>query len=50
VVKPVFATLERALIILKLGTISAGDGTALRKAIGEILGWPPDADARIIVT
>ena len=38
VVKPVFATLERALVIRQLGTLSTGDRTALRKAIDEILG------------
>jgi len=38
VVKPVFATLERALVIRQLGTLSTADRTTLRKAIGEILG------------
>jgi len=38
VIKPVFATLERALVIRRLGTLSAGDRTALKKAIGEIIG------------
>jgi mRNA interferase MazF len=38
VIKPVFATLERALVIRQLGTLSMGDRTALRKAFGEILG------------
>jgi mRNA interferase MazF len=32
-VKPVFATLEQALVIRQLGTLSAGDQTALRNAI-----------------
>ena len=38
VIKPVFATLERALVIRQLGTLSAADGAALRRAISEILG------------
>jgi mRNA interferase MazF len=38
VIKPVFATLERALVIRQLGTLSAADRAALRKAIEEILG------------
>ena len=38
VVKPVFATLERALVIRQLGSLSGADRAALRKAIGEILG------------
>jgi mRNA interferase MazF len=38
VIKPVFATLEAALVIRRLGTLSANDRAALRKAIGEILG------------
>jgi mRNA interferase MazF len=37
-VKPVFATLEQALVIRQLGTLGAGDQAALRKAIAEILG------------
>jgi len=37
-IKPVFATLERALVIRQLGTLSAADRAALRKAIEEILG------------
>jgi mRNA interferase MazF len=37
-VKPVFATLEQALVIRQLGTFGAGDQAALRKAIGELLG------------
>ena len=37
-VKPVFATLEQALVLRQLGTLGAGDRTALRKAIGETLG------------
>jgi mRNA interferase MazF len=38
VIKPVFATLERTLVIRRLGTLSADDRTSLRKGIGEILG------------
>ena len=38
VIKPVFATLERALVIRHLGTLLAADRAALTKAIGEILG------------
>jgi len=38
VIKPVFATLERALVIRQLGALPAADRAALRKAIGEILG------------
>ncbi len=37
-VKPVFATLEQALVLRHLGTLSAGDQTALRNAIAETLG------------
>lgn len=37
-VKPVFATLEQALVIRQLGTLSARDQTALRNAIAETLG------------
>lgn len=37
-IKPVFATLEQVLIIRQLGTLSANDQTALRKAIAETLG------------
>ena len=37
-VKPVFATLEQALVLRLLGTLSAGDQTALRKAIAATLG------------
>jgi mRNA interferase MazF len=37
-VKPVFATIERALVIRQLGVLSAGDQAALRKAIAETLG------------
>ncbi len=37
-VKPVFATLEQALILRKLGTLAAGDQAVLRKAIAETLG------------
>ncbi|MGH7126318.1 MAG: type II toxin-antitoxin system PemK/MazF family toxin [Stellaceae bacterium] len=37
-VKPVFATLEQALVIRQLGRLSAGEQAALRKAIAETLG------------
>jgi mRNA interferase MazF len=37
-VKPVFATLEQALVIRQLGSLSASDQAALRKAIAETLG------------
>jgi mRNA interferase MazF len=36
-VKPVFATLEQAMIIRQLGTISNGDQAALKKAITDVL-------------
>lgn len=37
-VKPVFATLEQALVLRQLGTLSADDQATLRKAIAETLG------------
>ena len=37
-VKPVFATLEQALILRRLGALSASDQAALRNAIAETLG------------
>jgi mRNA interferase MazF len=37
-VKPVFATLEQALVLRKLGTFSAADQAALRKAIAGTVG------------
>jgi len=37
-VKPVFATIERSLLTRQLGTLTADDQTALRTAIGEVLG------------
>jgi mRNA interferase MazF len=37
-VKPVFATLEQALVIRKLGTLHADDKEALRQAIAQVLG------------
>ena len=37
-VKPVFATLERSLIVRQLGALNATDRTSLKKAIGETLG------------
>jgi mRNA interferase MazF len=37
-IKPVFATLEQALVIRQLGTLAAGDQASLRKAIAETLG------------
>ena len=37
-IKPVFATLERRLVLRRLGTLDHGDQAALRKAITEIIG------------
>jgi mRNA interferase MazF len=37
-VKPVFATLEQALVLRRLGALDAADQTTLRKAIREMLG------------
>jgi mRNA interferase MazF len=37
-IKPVFATLEQPLIIRRLGILDAADQTALRQAIGTVLG------------
>lgn len=37
-IKPVFATLEQALVIRQLGKLEAGDQAALKKAILEALG------------
>jgi mRNA interferase MazF len=37
-VKPVFATIERSLLIRQLGTLTADDQTALKTAIAEVLG------------
>ena len=37
-VKPVFATLEQALVIRRLGSLSPADQEALRKSIAETLG------------
>ena len=37
-IKPVFATLEQAMIIRQLGTLDAADQAALRQAISQILG------------
>jgi mRNA interferase MazF len=37
-VKPVFATLERSLVLRRLGTLDAADQTALREAIEEMIG------------
>jgi len=36
-IKPVFATLEQALVLRPLGKLSTKDQTALKKAIAEIL-------------
>jgi mRNA interferase MazF len=36
--KPVFATLEQSLFIRRLGTLTKIDQTAIRTAIGAILG------------
>jgi mRNA interferase MazF len=37
-IKPVFATIEQALVIRKLGTLDPADQTALRAAIARTLG------------
>jgi len=37
-VKPVFATLEQALIIRRLGVLDSGDQADLRRAISRVLG------------
>jgi mRNA interferase MazF len=37
-IKPVFATVEQALVIRKLGVLSAGDQSLLRAAIASVLG------------
>ncbi|HEX5326371.1 MAG TPA: type II toxin-antitoxin system PemK/MazF family toxin [Acetobacteraceae bacterium] len=37
-VKPVFATVEQAIVLRRLGTLSAADQAALRRVIAEILG------------
>ena len=37
-VKPVFATLEQALVLCRLGALAAADQTALRKAIADVPG------------
>jgi mRNA interferase MazF len=37
-IKPVIATLERGLVIRRLGTIATEDQAALRRAITEMLG------------
>jgi mRNA interferase MazF len=37
-VKPVFATLEQALVLRQLGSLAAADQTTLRKAIAEVVG------------
>jgi mRNA interferase MazF len=36
--KPLFATLDQALIVRRLGSLDAGDQMALRKLIGTVLG------------
>lgn len=38
VVKPVFATLEQAMVIKQLGQLSATDKAALRSAIKQVIG------------
>jgi mRNA interferase MazF len=38
VIKPVFATLEKTLVIRQLGTFDSANKAALKKAIGELLG------------
>jgi len=37
VIKPVFATLEQAMVIRRLGSLTAGDQAALRQTIRETL-------------
>ncbi len=37
-IKPVFATLEQALVLRQLGTLHTNDQMSLRKAISEIIG------------
>ncbi len=37
-IKPVIATIERQLVIRRLGTPGSGDQTALKQALSEILG------------
>jgi mRNA interferase MazF len=37
-VKPVFATIERSLVIRRLGTLAVADQTDLKTAIAEIIG------------
>lgn len=37
-VKPVIATLERGLVIRRLGALAEGDQAALRQAMAELLG------------
>jgi hypothetical protein len=37
-VKPVFATLEQALIIRRLGTLSAADQRAIKDALAKTIG------------
>jgi mRNA interferase MazF len=37
-IKPVFATLEQAMIIRQLGTLDAADQAALRQVMPQILG------------
>ena len=37
-IKPVLATLEQRLVLRQLGSLESEDRSALRKAIGEIIG------------
>jgi mRNA interferase MazF len=37
-IKPVFATLEKALVIRRLGSLDREDRAALQKSIAEVLG------------
>lgn len=37
VIKPVFATIERRLVIRRLGALDVGDKAALKQVIAEIL-------------
>ncbi|MEI9992360.1 MAG: type II toxin-antitoxin system PemK/MazF family toxin [Rhizomicrobium sp.] len=38
VVKPIFATVEKKLVLKTLGRLGGADASAVKKAIGEILG------------
>lgn len=38
VLKPVFATIEQALVVRTLGSLSAADTTSLRTVLGDVIG------------